>query len=73
MARRVASRLVAGPTGTGPGGTGLGPLARSLSLAADICEQLQRNLTFDLDKADFVGDAKANRLRSRAMRPPYTI
>lgn len=44
-----------------------------ICLAADICEQLQRNLKFDLRKAEFVGDAEANRMRSRAMRAPYTI
>ena len=45
----------------------------SICLAADICEQLRRNLKFDLRKAEFVGDAQANRLRSRAMRAPYLI
>lgn len=44
----------------------------SICLAADICEQLKRNLKFDLNKAEFVGDAEANRMRSRAMRAPYT-
>ena len=44
----------------------------SICLAADICEQLERNLKFDLRKAEFVGDAEANRLRSRSMRPPFT-
>ncbi len=50
-------------------------MARSMNicLAADICEQLQRNLKFDLRKAEFVGDPEANRLRSRVMRVPYTI
>jgi predicted dehydrogenase len=43
----------------------------NICLAADICEQLQRNLTFNLRTAEFVGDAEANRLRSRAMRVPY--
>ncbi len=43
----------------------------NICLAADICEQFKRNLTFDLRKAEFVGDAEANRLRSRAMRAPY--
>ncbi|HRZ57866.1 MAG TPA: hypothetical protein P5525_20690, partial [Candidatus Paceibacterota bacterium] len=43
----------------------------NICLAADICEQLKRNMTFDLRKAEFVGDAEANRLRSRAMRAPY--
>ena len=50
-------------------------MSRSMNicLAADICEQLKRNLKFDLRKAKFVGDAEANRLRSRAMRAPYLI
>ncbi len=43
----------------------------NICLAADICGQLQRNLTLDLLKAEFVGDPEANRLRSRAMRPPF--
>jgi hypothetical protein len=43
----------------------------NICLAADICEQLKRNLKFDLHKAEFVGDPEANRLRSRAMRAPY--
>jgi hypothetical protein len=43
----------------------------SICLAADICEQLKRNLKFDLHQAEFVGDEEANRLRSRPMRPPY--
>jgi predicted dehydrogenase len=45
----------------------------SICLAADICEQLKRNLKFDLRRAEFVDDAEANRLRSRAMRAPFTI
>jgi len=45
----------------------------NLCLAADICEQLKRNLTFDLRKAAFVDDPEANRMRSRAMRVPYVI
>lgn len=47
--------------------------AMSICLAADICEQLKRNLKFDLRQAEFVDDAEANRMRSRAMRAPYTI
>jgi hypothetical protein len=43
----------------------------NICLAADICEQLKRNLKFDLTKAEFVGDSQANRLRLRAMRAPY--
>ena len=44
-----------------------------ICLAADICEQLKRNLKFDLRKAEFVGDDEANRLRSRAMRAPFIV
>jgi len=45
--------------------------AMSICLAADICEQLKRNLKFDMLKSEFVGDAEANRMRSRAMRQPW--
>jgi len=45
----------------------------NICLAADICEQLKRNLTFDLRGAEFVGDPEANRMRSRAMRAPYIL
>ncbi len=50
-----------------------GVMHRSMNicLAADICERLKRNLKFDLRKSEFIGDPEANRLRSRAMRPPY--
>ena len=44
-----------------------------ICLAADICEQLKRNLKFDLLKAEFVGDPEANRLRFRAMREPWCV
>ena len=44
-----------------------------ICLAADICEQLKRNLKFDLLKAEFIGDPEANRLRSRAMREPWCV
>jgi hypothetical protein len=44
-----------------------------ICLAADICEQLKRNLKFDLLKGEFLGDAQANRLRSRAMREPWGV
>jgi len=43
----------------------------SICLAADICEQLKRNMKFDLLKSEFVGDPEANRMRSRAMRAPF--
>ncbi|MCX6903386.1 MAG: Gfo/Idh/MocA family oxidoreductase [Verrucomicrobia bacterium] len=45
----------------------------SICLAADICEQLKRNVKLDLRKGEFVGDAEANRMRSRAMRAPFMI
>ena len=45
----------------------------SICLAADICGQLKRNLKFDLSQAEFIGDPEANRMRSRAMRVPYTV
>jgi len=45
----------------------------NICLAADICEQLKRNLKFDLRQAEFIGDPEANRLRSRAMRAPYMV
>ncbi len=44
-----------------------------ICLAADICEQLKRNLKFDLRKAEFMGDEPANCLRARAMRAPYMV
>jgi hypothetical protein len=52
-----------------------GVMCRSMNicLAADICEQLKRNLEFDLRQAEFVGDPEANRLQSRALRAPYMI
>ncbi|MCX7006480.1 MAG: hypothetical protein NTY53_04395 [Kiritimatiellaeota bacterium] len=48
---------------------------RSMSTvhAANICMWLNRPLTFDPVKEEFVGDAEANRLRSRAMRAPWQI
>ena len=47
--------------------------AMCICLAADVCEQLQRNVKFDLLKAESVGDPQANRFRSRAMREPWRI
>ncbi|MBI5386737.1 MAG: Gfo/Idh/MocA family oxidoreductase [Verrucomicrobia bacterium] len=46
---------------------------RSMSAvhAANICMWLKRDLTYDPVKEEFVNDAEANRLRSRAMRAPY--
>jgi hypothetical protein len=47
--------------------------AMSICLAADIGDVLKRNLKFDLVKGEFIGDAEANRLRSRPMRAPWTM
>jgi len=41
--------------------------------AAYIAWQLGRPLTFDPVKVEFVGDADANRMRSRALRDPWRI
>ncbi|MDO4586552.1 MAG: Gfo/Idh/MocA family oxidoreductase [Planctomycetia bacterium] len=40
---------------------------------AYIAWQLGRNLKFDPVKEEFVQDEQANRMRSRAMRAPYTV
>jgi predicted dehydrogenase len=45
----------------------------SICLAADICQQVQRKVKFDLVKFEFIGDADANRLAIRPMRPPFTV
>jgi hypothetical protein len=46
---------------------------RSMSAvhAANICMWLKRDMKYDPVKQEFIGDAEANRLRSRAMREPY--
>jgi hypothetical protein len=41
--------------------------------AANICMWLKRNMKYDPAKEEFVGDAEANRLRSRAMREPWNL
>ena len=41
--------------------------------AANICMWLKRDLKYDPAKAEFVNDAQANRLRTRAMREPWII
>ncbi len=48
---------------------------RSMSTvhAANICMWLKRDLKYDPVKEEFIGDAEANRLRSRAQRAPWTI
>ncbi|MFO8014264.1 MAG: Gfo/Idh/MocA family oxidoreductase [Phycisphaerae bacterium] len=38
---------------------------------ANICMWLKRDLKFDPEKAEFIGDDEANRLRSRAQREPW--
>ncbi len=40
---------------------------------ANICMWLKRDMRFDPDKAEFVNDPEANRLRARAMREPWII
>ncbi len=42
-------------------------------LAAATAWQLNRKMTFDPVKAEFINDDEANRLRSRAMREPWII
>jgi len=46
---------------------------RSMSTvhAANICMWLKRDLKFNPEKAEFINDPEANRLRSRAMREPW--
>ena len=48
---------------------------RSMSTvhAANIAMWLQRNMTYDPAKEEFVNDSEANRLRSRAMRETWQI
>jgi hypothetical protein len=48
---------------------------RSMSTvhAANICMWLRRDMRFDPAKEEFINDAEANRLRSRAMRAPWII
>lgn len=41
--------------------------------SANICMWLKRDLRYDTVKEEFVNDAEANRLRSRAMREPWII
>ncbi len=40
---------------------------------ANICLLLRRNLKWDPVKEEFINDDEANRLRSRAMRPPWHL
>lgn len=41
--------------------------------AANICMWLKRNMKWDPIKEEFINDPDANRLRSRAMREPWTL
>ncbi len=41
--------------------------------AANICMWLKRRMRYDPVKEEFVGDAEANRFRSRAMRAPWSL
>ena len=41
--------------------------------AANIALSLDRKLTYDLKKHEFVGDEQANRLRSEALREPWRL
>ncbi|MGC9326170.1 MAG: Gfo/Idh/MocA family protein [Candidatus Hinthialibacter sp.] len=41
--------------------------------AANICMWLQRDMKYDPIKEEFLYDAEANRLRSRAMREPWIV
>ena len=43
------------------------------NLIMDICLDLKRNVNWDPAKEEFVGDAEANRLRSRALRAPWQV
>jgi hypothetical protein len=42
-------------------------------LAAAIAWMLGRKVRFDPQKEEFVDDAEANRLRSRALREPWYV
>lgn len=41
--------------------------------AANICMWLKRDMNYDPAKEEFINDVDANRLRSRAMRAPWTF
>ena len=41
--------------------------------ATNVAIFLDRKVTYDPVKHEFVGDEQANRLRSEALRPPWTI
>ncbi len=41
--------------------------------AANVALFLDRQVKLDVDKMEFIGDVEANRLRSEALREPYSI
>jgi len=45
----------------------------SVCLLGSIAMQLKRKLQWNPDKEEFIGDAEANRMRSRPMRPPWKL
>ncbi len=45
--------------------------AHNITHVASMCMALRRNLRWDPKKEQFVGDAEADRLRSKPMRAPY--
>ena len=45
----------------------------STNLIMDICMDLRRSMKWDPAKEEFLGDAEANRLRSRALRAPWSL
>jgi hypothetical protein len=45
----------------------------STNHVANVCMLLQRNVTWDPQKEEFVNDPEANRLRSRALRAPWGV
>jgi predicted dehydrogenase len=52
---------------------GVAQRTMTTNLIMDICLDLKRNLRWDPAREEFVGDAEANRLRSRAMRAPWQV
>ncbi len=51
----------------------LGHRAASIGHLAHIAFKLDRSLKWDPVKEEFIGDAEANRLRSRALREPWRV
>ncbi|MBM3892676.1 MAG: hypothetical protein FJ388_26455 [Verrucomicrobia bacterium] len=43
------------------------------NLVMDICLDLKRDMKWDPVKEEFIGDDEANRLRSRALRQPWSV